>query len=581
MIANRLRGGPKQGVALITALLVVVIMVAISAAMIGVMTSESRLAEANQARIQATYLAEGMVRIGERNIKVALANYRPVPATVDATLWNRPLSCTIRTVGAQRVEVTSDGLTSIAQPYEISSSVTERRIPVTVSLIGDISIIPVFQYVVYYNGVLEVLPGPNMRLTGRIHSNQDIYFGVESSSTLTLDTDYVRSAGKIYMRRLNEDRLMTGSVDVKVKGTGNYELMMTKYQLEPIPSISGMDSSFEGYDANEDEDFEDPGDLMPWGPLSLQRWSGTVVSDVHGQKEVAVPEVPAIKRFVPQMDGDYIYDEGSGDYIEVGPGTGDYAKGFYHSNADLVIIDNTAYTNGGTEITEWPDQDGDGMPDNPISEKEFFDGREEKYVTVTEIDMELLNGSGYFPDNGLIYAVRTDASDSQPNGIRVMNGSELTGALTFVSEDPIYVWGDYNTEDKQAASFICDAWNILSNKWDDTKEDGHLPKAQATTINACVITGIVPSVPGSQYSGGFENFPRYHENWTNKLCCLRGSFANFWESEFGCGRWLYGSDNYTAPIRDWDFDSSLLDINNLPPYTPRTVRIIKRVWSER
>lgn len=581
MIANRLRGGPKQGAALITALLVVVIMVAISAAMISVMTSESRLADANQARIQAAYLAEGMVKIGERNIKVALANYGSVPETVEATLWNRPLSCTIRTVGDQRIEVTSDGLTSIVQPYEISSSVTERRIPVMVCLIGDISIIPVFQYVVYYNEVLEILPGPDMRLTGRIHSNEDIYFGAEDSSTLTLDTDYVRSAGKIYMRRLNEDRLMTGSVDVKVRGAGNYELMMNKYQLEPIPSISGMDSSFAGYDANEDEDFDDPGDLMPWGPLSLERWNGTVVSDVHGQKEVAVPEVPAIKRFVPQMGGDYIYDEGSGNYFEVGPGTGDYAKGFYHSEANLVIIDNTAYTNGGTEITEWPDQDGDAVPDNPISEKEFFDGREEKYVTVTEIDMELLNGSGYFPDNGLIYAVRTDASDSQPNGIRVANGSELAGALTFVSEDPIYLWGDYNTVNKQPASFINDAWNILSNKWDDTKEDGYLPTAQGTTINACVITGIVPSVPGSQYSGGFENLPRYHEDWTNELCCLRGSFANFWESEFAQGPWLYGSDNYTAPIRDWDFDSSLLDINNLPPYTPRTVRIIKRVWSER
>ena len=581
MIANRLRRGPKQGAALITALLVVIIMVAISVAMISVMTSESRLADANQARIQATYLAEGMVKIGERNIKVALANYRPVPETVEATLWNRPLSCTIRTVGAQRVEVTSDGLTSIAQPYEISSSVTERRIPVTVSVIDDISIIPVFQYVVCYNEVLEILPGPNMRLTGRIHSNQDIYLGTHN--TLTMDTDYLRTAGKLYRKRLDEDIFMSGPdiVDVRVKGAGYYEAMMSKSQLAPIPSISGMDSSFEGYDANEDGDYEDPGDLMPWGPLSLERWNGTVVTDVHGQKEVAVPEVPTIKRFVPQMGGDYIYDEGSGNYFEVGPGTGDYAKGFYHSEADLIIIDDTAYTSDGTEITDWPDQDGDGMPDNPISEKEFFDGREEKYVTVTEIDMELLNASGYFPDNGLIYAARTDASASQPNGIRVMNGSELAGPVTVVSENPIYLWGDYNTVNKQPASFIGDAWNILSNNWDDTKQNNQLPTAQGTTINACVISGIVLTAPGSQYSGGFENFPRFHENWDNILCRLRGAFANFWESEFGQGQWIYGSDNYTAPTRDWNWDSDMLNINNLPPYTPRTVRIIKRVWSER
>jgi len=581
MINHRLKGGPTEGAALITALLVVLIMVALSVAMITVITSESRLAYANQARIEATYLAEGMVKIGERNIKVALANYRPVPEVVEATLWNRPLSCNIRTVGDQRVEVTSDGLNSIVQPYEISSKVTERRVPVTVSLIGDISIIPVFQYVVYYNEVLEVLPGPNMRLTGRIHSNKDIYFGAEDSSILTLDSNYVRSAGKIYMRRLNEDRLMTGSVDISVRGSDFYELMLTKYQLEPVPSISGMDSSFAGYDANEDGDYEDPGDLMPWGPLSLERWNGSVVTDVHGQKEVAVPQVPTIKRFVFQMGGDYIYDAGSREYIQVSPGAGDYAKGFYHSVAGLVIIDDKAYTNDGTEITDWPDLNEDGNPDNPISEEKLFDGREETRVTVTEINMEILNASGYFPDNGLLYAARTDSSPSDPNGIRVVNGSELAGALTVVSENPIYLWGDYNTVNKQPASFISDAWNILSNSWNDTKTNNSLPTAGDTTINACTITGVVPTVPGSRYSGGFENFPRFHENWDNKVCRLRGSFANFWESEFAQGQWIYGSDNYTAPIRDWDFDSDLLDINNLPPYTPRTVRIIKRVWSER
>ncbi|MGI8436714.1 MAG: hypothetical protein ACR2NX_07400 [Chthoniobacterales bacterium] len=43
-----------------------------------------------------------------------------------------------------------------------------------------------------------------------------------------------------------------------------------------------------------------------------------------------------------------------------------------------------------------------------------------------------------------------------------------------------------------------------------------------TTVNAGIISGNVRSANGS-YSSGFEKFPRFHENWSNKPFNCYGS----------------------------------------------------------
>jgi hypothetical protein len=46
---------------------------------------------------------------------------------------------------------------------------------------------------------------------------------------------------------------------------------------------------------------------------------------------------------------------------------------------------------------------------------------------------------------------------------------------------------------------------------------------------------------------------------------------NIFESLVARSPWVYGGDKYTAPIRDWQFDPALLDMPNLPPFTPNAV----------
>jgi hypothetical protein len=172
-------------------------------------------------------------------------------------------------------------------------------------------------------------------------------------------------------------------------------------------------------------------------------------------------------------------------------------------------------------------------------------------------------------------------SGYQPNGIRMTNGEELAAPMTLVSDCPTYIQGDFNTVDKKGASVITDAINLLSNDWDDSKGDGDLPSASNTTYNCAFVTGNQQTVFNGAYNGGLENLPRFHENWSGRTATIRGSFVNLWDSQVGVGDWVYGSDNYQAPNRDWDFDNDFFDADNLPPFTPRAVGTSQSVqWEE-
>jgi hypothetical protein len=252
--------------------------------------------------------------------------------------------------------------------------------------------------------------------------------------------------------------------------------------------------------------------------------------------------------------------------------TGSSVKGYYHANAGLVIRGTHAYV-GSTDVTS-------SLPSGTISEKTMYDGRENKTVKVTEVDIAKLNTTTYFPANGLLYAYREDSTSSAPNGIRLKNASTLKAGLTVVSPDPVYTMGNYNSTSKKPASIITDAMNILSNAWNDTKTAGHLPVATATTVNAAFITGNNGTTTG-HYNGGLENLPRFHENWTGITCTIRGSFVNTFCSDIGEGAWEYGGDNYQAPTRNWDYDTDFNNFGKLPPYTPYVVIITRVVQTNR
>jgi hypothetical protein len=192
------------------------------------------------------------------------------------------------------------------------------------------------------------------------------------------------------------------------------------------------------------------------------------------------------------------------------------------------------------------------------------------------INVGALAASGHFPSNGLLYAAHYGSgTGTNARGVQLVNGAVLPQGLTVVSQNPLYVQGNYNvgsaTQPRQGAALIGDAINLLSNAWNGSKRpNSGLPSASDTTFNAAMIAGNMDSSVGS-YNGGLENLPRFHENWTGRACNIRGSLVNAWPSRFATAAWVYGGNRYQAPNRNWQYDTMFNNVANLPPFSPVVV----------
>ncbi len=609
MIGKRKSKSGREGVALIYAVFgsfVAASMVAVMFTMAGVTSKRS---EGRRSNIQAQYLAEGAIECIKLQMKHAKANWTLVAqmetwaAQTEAAeeeqdesllpavdVAGETVHFEVKQIAAAENVADPSGIETEVTPYEVEAVAAVDGNRARAGKVFYLEASPIFTYAVFYTTDLEILPGPNMALGGRVHSNGDMYLGC--GNTLTMDTNYVHAAGKMYRRRKNNTS-SSGTVTIR-KWVANpfdalepseYVVMNSRSQMGAVPNSSGYDSDFiAGWDDNRDGDFDDEFDWMPFIAGSLEFWKqpdgyaggtgNTVLTGEHGVQAAATPEIGSIKMYDEVEGGGYAFNETLGVYEYVGEGAGTHEKGYYHSNAGLAIIvdddglDWNAYDASGALI---PKFDLNGA----VRVNSLYDARQASpsadHTPLVTIDAGLLMASPCWPENGLLYAAHYDmGTGTDAKGVQLTNGSELASALTVVSEGSAYIHGDYNTVDKKGAAVIADAVNLLSNSWDGSKRQGTLPCASDTTYNCAIVTGNYATV-GSTYNGGLENLPRFHEKWTSKKCIINGSFVNAWESQFATGLWVYGSDRYKAPRRHWYYDQIFNDPANLPPYYPQVV----------
>ncbi|MFA5038338.1 MAG: hypothetical protein WC732_01510 [Candidatus Omnitrophota bacterium] len=528
----------RKGQALIVSYLVVVSFLVYAASLLTKAISEQNIAERSRLTAETFYMAEGATEAAIAAFAADLANFvitsdtqTYTTTTTFASLGNATVNSTISRL-EQNERLVTEGDTKIyVCNYEIVSTASHPSnsdITVTVHQIIARRLIPTFQHAVFYNDDLEILPGAAMTLSGRIHSNEDIY--VHSRDTLTIDSFYFRSAGEILNRRKDDpEDPMGGTVNIRENkpGSPQYEAM------------DGLDSSDAG-----------------WLADSTERWNGTVQSASHGVTNLTTPAVGSIQ-----------------------------PSGYYASRANVVITDNTIVKNG-VALAE-----GTDYPAGTItSTTSFYNNREGKYVKMSKVDLEKLSGrSGTcdgsacpnnLPSNGLMYVTRTDAGSFEP-GVELVNGSQIdrNAGLTVVSNQPVYVKGNYNTVSEKPTAIIADALNLLSNNWNDSNSTSSVNSriANATTINCAFVAGVEPSSEGS-YNGGLENYPRLHEKWSGTALTIKGSFVELWESHVASGAWQYGEPQYTAPNRNWSYNTSYNTLANLPPFTPMAVEARRLAW---
>ncbi len=233
----------------------------------------------------------------------------------------------------------------------------------------------------------------------------------------------------------------------------------------------------------------------------------------------------------------------------------------------------------------------------------FTDQREGKTIKATQIDVGKFNrwvitntavlnklptNQNLYP-NILYVADNRTNSGSELTAIRLTNGVAIptngnTG-FTVATPNPLYVWGNYNcpnsaalgttdTSATEPASLVSDALTILSSAWKDSLSSSTFTSrvAVSATINAAILTGVVYSGGSggtSPFSGGVVNLPRLLEDWGNGsssvVLTINTSIVNFFNSVRATGPFQNPGVYYYAPTRNFNFDQNFMTATKQPP----------------
>lgn len=402
-----------------------------------------------------------------------------------------------------------------------------------------------WKYAIFYNDVLEIHPSPHFQVSGPVHTNDDLYAAPDGGNPLIF-----------------KDRVTHADRKLQGYAPGNWAWRGRPNENGAAPTYATPPTL---------ETRKDFAGITP------TQFTGTN-PNLEGYRELI--ERPNTSHADPLTNA-------SGDNPRL------------YNQADIKILVNasnqvTILKKNGTQVTNAPNASAaDKAIYNAVigaisTNQTIQDYRESANVRLVTLDIGELKTSTLSNFEGLIYVSDTSAGQSgtgNKRGVRLRNGAKLPeGGLTIVSDNPVYVQGNYNTSGtRQPAAIMGDAIMVLSQNWNDANSSATLTSgkrnATNTTINAAFLGGIVPTNAsfsgGSAYSGGVENFPRFMENWSGVTFTYNGSMVQLFNSKQAIGRWN-NSQAYSAPIRNWAFDTIFR--TNPPPGFLTTVTYLKQRW---
>jgi len=502
------------------------------------------------AMISQDYLSGGEVQVNAN-----LATYRQATlTTADSSYWSDwEFNDASGNVGqtfvgvmpsSQYVVLNSPyaGLRGYASTYTLVSNARQTAAPQDV--VGGVlqqlqlSHIPIFQFAMYSSGDMEISCGQPFTVTGRVHSNGQLY--VEPSSSLTFQSDVTAVGNILYQRN---------PLDSRPPPTGT-----VVYQGREDSHVSAM--------------------TLPIGMSN----SPTAI------REIIQPPPPAESPTSPLGRLRYF---NLADMVLVvtnsGPNTG--------------IIGSSGSFNG--FVTVVPTNELNLFVSTRTN---FFDEREGKTVLPIDLNIAAFTAwSGTNsnlrvalaskPVSSIYVWDRRTLAGSNLGAVRLTQGTQLPAlGLTVATASPLYVWGHYNqynqtnlatanTSTTLPASLAADAITVLSPNWSDANSQAALASRTATpvTVNAALLAGAVETVQ-NYYGGGMENFPRFLESWglANPFT-YNGSMVKMFPSLYATNAW--GKANvYNPPARNWAYDTNFDDPNKLPPLTPSVLKVLRSLW---
>lgn len=648
------RPNAQHGFALITVLLLLLVLMAMVTAYFFVTGIELATTQASANSTTGFYAAEAGLNLRGEKIRNTFQGYnRPAGALLDPETackngagYAEPdgtdnFACEDYTLNSRRVVsyVVQDpanldpddterlivipsgdkfaGLNAIQYRYEVLSEAiapSDTRPEARLGMVFRSRLVPVFQFAAFYNKDLEISPGEDMTLNGRVHVNGDLYLNAGGSKTLgitgkvTVAQSENARGGDLYRRRKNNTSC-DGFVRVNDANDANGTLIRT----EPTVNCAGR---------------------IP--QTTLNSWNGQILTQLD---TITSPEMEAFdigKEGWNQADLRIALDVRTSSPKIIVPNKAISASNPYNLTANTSMTNalNSCTSAAGTPkpYTLMPGLTGTNrVAEGSTSFRDTREGRvggtsvpaggpPSKAITMLEIDLQGLLSCmhtqrtilfGESPSTqrnindtsqgGLILflTVIGDRSGNASSlyGVRVRNGEQLRATtatppaikgLTIISDQAAYIQGHYNRDDLpgqvwKPASFLVDTLNVLSENWRTITdaESGSMVDnriALDTRINTALLAGTTTTGnqegtagQGGNYNGGLENYPRLHERWSGRTLTYKGSFVSLARPRRSNSDWPNTGVIYNAPTRDWSYDVRFNDPDNLPPLAPRFV----------
>lgn len=422
-----------------------------------------------------------------------------------------------------------------------------------------LALVPITQYAIFYNGLLEFSTCATMTVNGRVHANGSIYTGTSASLTFN---GTVTTTGTISSPAWNGQG--PGWAD---RGAYNG----TPPSRTNVPSVS---LSIGTTNVHSTIDMPLPGEdpTTQAGQARMYNQAQTVLLVSNNTVTMVIQN--SINYQVPGADPSPV----------------------------IVTCANTP----GAVTTNFPFLS---------TTNTFTDQRENKTILTSQVDVakygkwirtnssiltKFPSGSGTYPTILYVADNRTNNA-SQLSAVRLINGvaPPTNGNLGFTvaTPDPLYVLGNYNCPNSSylnttntTASLPCalmsDALTILSSGWSDgLSGNGYTSRhATDTTVNAAILTGIVPSTGSgsAQFSGGVHNLPRLLEDWNSpstKTLTLNTSIMNLFTSTRATHMFVNPGTYYDPPTRKFSYDLNFQDPAKQPPGVPCALILIRLNWA--
>jgi hypothetical protein len=298
----------SRGSALLSVVVFTTVALLLVASLLSWSSTERKLNYRNALRLEARNAAEALAEYGFSQIRQKMENRSTVslnPSGADALVMPPASFWSGGNVDTASLELTGGSLVQIPvgsdyyyEPTDINNEsdplkgkyVFRRDIrviakatvnpssafgaPITAYVSQRISVrgAPLFAHAIFYNMDLEIFNGPNMTISGPVHTNGSLYLYPGNGATLAF-TDQVTATGRVYHAAKPGDSSgdagsaagRTGEVKINSKTNGSLAMK--------VGNIWKDSSQGNGTSAADWSDFRD---------YSSQRWNGNLQTNAHG-----------------------------------------------------------------------------------------------------------------------------------------------------------------------------------------------------------------------------------------------------------------------------------------------------------